>query len=236
MPSLSLLALRDFLTAFYPALLSTGLLEGLQAYHSPDPDVRSTLSHWYQLLAEGQDWESAVRGLSPAPPGVITELLVLGAAQARLDEVVAEMNRLYGQHADETALYVALSEQLAQAEAGPRPDLICQGCLVQTLEKILARAALEQAARVLLSQTADAYFEQRYLGVKLILIREPSHALTYRTLYQTLDRASQSGGLGGRPEWAQAYTVHGLAPNTYHLQSPQQHLECVFITPLENLP
>jgi hypothetical protein len=124
---------------------------------------------------------------------------------------------------------------LAQAEAGPRPDLICQGCLVQTLEKILARAALEQSPRVLLSQTADAYFEQRYLGVKLIYIREPSHALTYRTLYHTLEQASQRGVLEG-PGWAHTYTVHGLAPNRYHVQSPQQHLECVFVTPLETQP
>lgn len=235
MHSLELLALRPFFLTFHQALISTGLLTGLQTYVGEDAAVQAALHNLHGALVAGQDWESAVRTVSPALPGVLTELLILGAAQANLDGVVAEINRLYHRHPHERELYAALSQAVANLEAGAGSGLICQGCLVETFEKILARAALEKARRVLLSQTGQAYFEQRYLGAKLILVREACHALTYRTLYACFKTASQEGTLSGEG-WSQTYAVTALSPDAYQVKSATHTLECVFLTPLSELP
>ncbi len=228
-------AFEAFLNFYYPCLLTTGLVADLPRFKSEDPEVQAVVQQLYEALTGGKDWESALRGLSPALPEVLTELLIAGAAQARLDHVIAEMLTHYQEHTDEAELYQALSQQLAHLEVGPRPALICQNCLVQSFEKLLARAALEKAQRVLLKQTGHSFFEQAYLGSKLVQVREASHAHTYRSLWQLLNRACQQHSFPGEG-WMQAYTVHPLEPSSFCISSAHQTLVCVFLTPLSDLP
>lgn len=220
--------------AFIRGLITIGLLPVLAAYQDDDLAVLEVIQQLYQSLSSGMDWESALRAVSPALPGVLTELLILGSAQAQLDYVAQEIDQYYKKHTQETELYQALSGYLRRLETGPHPAIICQSCLVQTLEKILARATFEGTHRVILKQTGHAFFEQNYLGVKLIAVREPCHALTYRTLYKALEVASQNQALAGEG-WAHDYQVSKTQADSYQIKSPHQVLECVFSTALSTL-
>ncbi len=229
--------LVEFLPFFYQGILNEGLIQPIQAFKTSDPCLRESLDELSKYLIQGMTWVEALETLPIRFPEVLEKLLGSASDRGLLDHVLADICSCYQQHPDDDlALYEALSLLWSAFEALPQGRLICIGCVLRELQKILQRAQLEQAHQVYLSQDGDRYFHQKYVAAKLVHIQEAGHAMTYRTLYGQLLHAATD-----HEPWdiidmrgvQQRYTVNLLEPNHFLVHHQNQALELIFVTSLD---
>lgn len=248
---LSAESLRVFWPVFYDGLLRTGLAQPLQDFQPEpaDPKLEKALQALAQDLIAGQDWEQALKSMPWRFPAVMEHLLILGHDRAQLDVVVAWIIEAYAHHeahqgddTEEPALNVldALSARVRSYELQGGSSVICVGCVQRELQKIMARASLESAHQVYLSQVGDQFFQQSYIGAKVVHVKEACHRLTYTTLLQSLKAAAVSG------QWEAmetplnnelSYRVAQKGEQQFQVkdltQHPAQTLEIIFQTVLD---
>jgi hypothetical protein len=229
--------LAEFLPFFYQGILTEGLIQPIQAFKTSDYCLRESLDALAKHLIQGVPWVEALEALSIRFPEVLEKLLGSASVRGLLDHVLADICSCYEEYPDDDlALYEALSLLWSEFEVLPQGRLICLGCVLRELQKILQRAQLEQAHQVYLSQDGDRYFHQKYVAAKLIHIQEASHAMTYRTLYGQLLHAAAD-----HEPWdiidmrgvQQRYTVKVLEPNHFLVHHQNQSLELIFVTSLD---
>lgn len=229
--------LAEFLPFFYRGILTEGLIQPIQAFKTSDRYLKKCLDALAESLLQGATWVEALAALSIRFPEVLEKLLGSASDRGLLDHVLADICSCYQQHPDDDlALYEALSLLWSEFEVLPQGRLICIGCALRELQKILQRAQLEQAHRVYLSQDGDRYFHQKYVAAKLVHIQEASHAMTYRTLYGQLLHAAanhEPWDIMDMRGMQQRYTVKILEPYHFLVRHQNQALELTFVTPLD---
>lgn len=180
-----------FWTHYLQGICESGLTQPLDDF-STEGDFKQSLSSWSSALKTGCDYEMALSRMTPLFPKMIQELLVLGHVQSCLDKVVRELQTLYEQPSlDEDAL----SRLLSQLQFDTSSEMICLGCAESVLYKIWQHALIENATEVLLSQEDELFFHQRYIGARVVYLREPCHSKNFYTLYRWLSGALSQASL-----------------------------------------
>jgi hypothetical protein len=176
-----------------PAVLEKpGLTEFLRVFaRNGTGFAREAASSIYESLTRGKAFEEAIAEVRPALPPPVRELLILGCQRGELDRVLADMLAAYRTAEGEAATGLrmnALLEQWRRCSAGTQ---ICGWCLDRALDKIMRRAALEEAHEVILEQEGERFFHQWYVEAKPVHVIEPSHSMTYKTILHALSDAAE---------------------------------------------
>lgn len=204
-------ALATFLTWMHEGTLSEeGFLQRLLKEGRGTSEAASMACTLSESLMEGIPFATALERTRPNLPGPLIRALDSGARQSQLDVVLDQARTLIQSH--DTLGIEVLAARLEARRSVP----VCGGCFDAELEKILQRAALEKAPRVVIAQE-EGMIRQVYAGAKPVVVREMAFAAHLASLRTTLDALTQ------RHDGPLAATAKG--PNTYALKGLGQQVD-----------
>jgi len=187
MASLSLHDCQDILAHLEHGIEKAGLMSLLYTY-TQETTGRTTeaVLSWYQHMVAGSSFPVAMSSMQPRFHPTLEAILLLAIQQSRLDCALHDIMQAYHAQADDGELADKMSRLLTDYQAFSDDGLICHGCLLHELGKVLQRVQIEQAYEVIFTQEGEEFFHHLYLGVKPVRYSEPSHSKVYRTLQRML--------------------------------------------------
>lgn len=215
---------QDFFHHYYQGLLSEGLIKPLHNFPTPNVELQQALHSLAEALTQGKPFAHALQSMSPAFPILTETLLSHAEACGALDQAVAQLISLDALLTQPTVWASEMTRFVSDYENNAQSAFICRGCFERELQSIWQRAQLERAQEVYLEQNSG-FFEQKYVGAKLIWVRIPSHALSYATLWQQLKQASQEASLQLSE---QSFKLKAITSNQFLLEQEQQTLMLYF--------
>lgn len=175
------------------ALNEPGLTESLRVLAQNGTGfTRDVASSVYESLTRGMAFQEAIAEARPELPLPVRELLILGCERGALDRVLSDMLKAYQAVEGEAEAGLRMNVVLEQWQRCPAGSQICDWCLERAIDKILRRAALEDAREVILEQEGERFFHQWYIEAKPVHVIEPSHSLTYKSILQALSDAAEN--------------------------------------------
>ncbi len=190
---LSIKECGDFFEYFLPKLLNEGFMKPLLDFPGGNRTATGmAVRSLCESLMDGKSFQQSIRDMSPSFPLPVEELMITGFEKSILDKAIAEMLEILRSNSDDEELLRRagmLSDRFAKSPSG---GMICGPCIVAEVEKIWERAALEGASDVFIEQEGELFFRQKYAGVKMVHIIEPSHSMVYNSLRGFLAEASKS--------------------------------------------
>ncbi|MCB9934592.1 MAG: hypothetical protein H6840_02785 [Planctomycetes bacterium] len=177
----------EFLEAFLDGILHEGLTQPLERwFNSRQGACADAARAWHAALARGETPETSLAALQPPFPAPVGELLLEGCKTGELDYVVEDMLaalKLGGGR-------IALESLLAYYRARRPGTSVCVGCIEREIERLLRRAAAEDAHEVSLRWDPAGYMEQRYFGPYVVTVRQPSR----QSVVEAIRTRLQGGG------------------------------------------
>lgn len=214
---------REFLKAFYDGIMVQGLLQPLaEIAKNNQGRAGLTAQSWYDLQLAGETPQASVFKVIPAFPSHVEQLLALGFETSSLDLVIADLLEANSRNASDSH-YASLIEKYQKFDM----QKICADCWDGEISKILMRAKIEGATKVVLEQEGESFLHQKYVGAKLVRVSEASISAVAKTIEYTLqERAKSKADLklqGG------SYLVNQIDSDTYMLLGSDQNLELSFL-------
>lgn len=213
---------REFLKAFYDGIMVQGLLQPLAEIAKNNPGRAGLAAQsWYDLQLAGETPQASVFKVIPAFPSHVEQLLALGFETSSLDLVIADLLDANSRNASDTH-YSSLIEKYQKFDM----QKICADCWHNEISKILMRAKIEGATKVVLEQEGESFLHQKFVGPKLVKITEASISAVIKTIEYTLqERATTKVNLKLQDG---VYLVNQINSETYMLLGAHQNLEIYF--------
>jgi hypothetical protein len=214
---------RVFLKAYHDGIMAKGLLQPLAEFAKTNQSRAAlTAQSWYELQLAGETPQASVFKVIPAFPAPVEQLLALGFETSSLDLAIADLLEAINKNATDLQ-YSALIEKYRKFDM----QKICADCWHSEISKILMRAKIEGATKVVLEQEGESFLHQKYVGSKLVKISEASIPAVARTIEYTLqERAKSKSDLKLQDG---KYLVNQIDSDTYMLLGAHQNLEISFV-------
>ncbi|MNT50297.1 hypothetical protein D3C72_1872110 [compost metagenome] len=103
---------------------------------------------------------------------------------------------------------------------------ICADCWQDEISKIIKRAQVEGAIKVVVEQEGESFLHQRFVGPKLVKVTEASISAVIKTIEYTLQERAKSK-INLELE-SGSYLVNQTDSETYMLLGAHQNLEISF--------
>ena len=213
---------REFLIAYYDGVMAQGLLQPLFEIAKKPGKVGQAALSWYELQLAGETPQASVLKIIPSFPTPVESLLALGFETSMLDKAILDIIAALKRSATE-----AQFDEIIQKYKDMDVQVICADCGEYEISKILGRARLERAVKVLLEQDSEGFLHQKFIGPKLVQVTEASIPIVMTTIEKTLQDCAQTKSDFKTGE--ESYKVNHIDGHNYMILGSSQNLEIRFI-------
>ena len=176
-------------------VVTIGILNALEAFSDADSKPQNLCARSIvQNLREGNDYQTSFRVANPALPELLNRVIVAGYLNSVIDYSLEDIyNVLIDSHGldkvDEKL--VSLAEKYERMST----SIICQGCFEREFLKLISRAKTENARTIELEQIGESFLYKHFISTEVIQIKEATHSLVYKSIWQNLDSACKGDGV-----------------------------------------
>ncbi len=176
-------------------VITTGLQKALETFGAAGCKSENLCARSiYNSILKGNDLQTSFKNATPRLPDILTTIIIASYLNSVMDYALED---IYHALADTHQLQSVDEELISIAEKYERmrTSKICQGCFEREFLKLISRAKNENASTIELEQVGESFLYKYFISTEVIQVKERTHSLVYKTIWQNLDSACKADGV-----------------------------------------
>ena len=175
-------------------VITTGIQQALEAFGKADSNSENLCARSINKnIFEGNDLQTSFQNANPQLPDTLTRIIIASYLNSVMDFALEDIYRALAntrqlQNIDDKLISIAEKYERMST------SIICQGCFEREFLKLISRAKTENARTIELEQIGESFLYKHFISTEVIQIKEATHSLVYKTLWQNLDSACKGDG------------------------------------------
>lgn len=176
-------------------VITTGLQKALETFGEAGSNSENLCARSiYKSIFEGNDLQTSFQNANPRLPDTLTKIIISSYLNSVMDYALEDT---YHALADTRQLHNVEKELVLIAEKYEQMSTltICKGCFEREFLKLISKAKAENATVVELEQVGESFLYKYFLSTEVIQVKQLTHSLVYKSIWQNLDSACKSDGI-----------------------------------------